>query len=236
MKARNIPEPRFIALVSKLESYGFEFIQAQKPRASKIKYELTFQHPRLLARFSAKGLYTRTKVFYLRPIDETANSSIAFSAIDSSPLHTQSEIFPKPNHENLWVDLGIDALLAAIDDFLIIEQQESTESFYQEVEKALSDSTTTRQARLLTANKKPKRVKTTTWTYNRNPDVVAEVLAQANGRCQKCLNKAPFRRKSDNTPYLEVHHKVFLSNGGEDTVENSIALCPNCHRELHFGE
>ncbi|PUZ91439.1 hypothetical protein DC365_24640, partial [Vibrio vulnificus] len=21
-----------------------------------------------------------------------------------------------------------------------------------------------------------------------------------------------------------------------DTVENSIALCPNCHRELHFGE
>ncbi|WP_413757874.1 hypothetical protein, partial [Vibrio vulnificus] len=87
-------------------------------------------------RFSAKGLYTRTKVFYLRPIDETANSSIAFSAIDSSPLHTQSEIFPKPNHENLWVDLGIDALLTAIDEFLIIDQQESTESFYQEVEKA----------------------------------------------------------------------------------------------------
>ncbi|MGL6002403.1 MAG: HNH endonuclease, partial [Plesiomonas sp.] len=56
-----------------------------------------------------------------------------------------------------------------------------------------------------------------------------------NGCCQKCKNEAPFNRKSDGTPYLEVHHKIFLSDGGEDTVENSIALCPNCHRELHFG-
>ncbi|OOL15317.1 hypothetical protein BXQ27_32765, partial [Klebsiella aerogenes] len=26
-----------------------------------------------------------------------------------------------------------------------------------------------------------------------------------------------------------------LSNGGEDSVENAIALCPNCHRQAHFG-
>lgn len=33
----------------------------------------------------------------------------------------------------------------------------------------------------------------------------------------------------------EVHHKVPLSAGGDDTVENAIALCPNCHRKAHFG-
>ncbi|WP_163591073.1 HNH endonuclease, partial [Klebsiella variicola] len=39
----------------------------------------------------------------------------------------------------------------------------------------------------------------------------------------------------DGTPFLEVHHIEWLSNGGEDSVENAIALCPNCHRQAHFG-
>ncbi|MGH8437576.1 MAG: HNH endonuclease [Pseudomonas sp.] len=33
----------------------------------------------------------------------------------------------------------------------------------------------------------------------------------------------------------EVHHKVRLADGGLDTVENAIAVCPNCHRQAHFG-
>jgi len=35
---------------------------------------------------------------------------------------------------------------------------------------------------------------------------------------------------------LEVHHKVPLAEGGDDTVENAIALCPNCHRHAHYGK
>ncbi|MFM5358466.1 HNH endonuclease [Aeromonas veronii] len=42
-------------------------------------------------------------------------------------------------------------------------------------------------------------------------------------------------RIKDGTPYLEVHHKEKLADGGEDTLENTIALCPNCHRKFHFG-
>ncbi|MFM0350878.1 HNH endonuclease [Paraburkholderia sp. RL17-347-BIC-D] len=26
-----------------------------------------------------------------------------------------------------------------------------------------------------------------------------------------------------------------LAQGGPDTVANAIALCPNCHRERHYG-
>ncbi|TOJ58505.1 hypothetical protein CGI36_22670 [Vibrio parahaemolyticus] len=26
-----------------------------------------------------------------------------------------------------------------------------------------------------------------------------------------------------------------LKDGGSDTVENVKALCPNCHREAHYG-
>jgi 5-methylcytosine-specific restriction endonuclease McrA len=38
--------------------------------------------------------------------------------------------------------------------------------------------------------------------------------------------QAPFNRTKDNSPYLEVHHKKRLSEGGEDSVKNAIALCP----------
>jgi 5-methylcytosine-specific restriction protein A len=71
--------------------------------------------------------------------------------------------------------------------------------------------------------------------YERNADVIAEVLLRANGTCERCGNSAPFLRKSDGSPYLEVHHKVRLADGGDDTVENAIAICPNCHRRAHFG-
>ncbi len=29
--------------------------------------------------------------------------------------------------------------------------------------------------------------------------------------------------------------RIPLSEGGEDTVENAMAVCPNCHMELHYG-
>ena len=38
----------------------------------------------------------------------------------------------------------------------------------------------------------------------------------------------------EQAPYLEVRHKVRLVDNGEDTVENAIAIGPNCHREAHY--
>jgi hypothetical protein len=35
---------------------------------------------------------------------------------------------------------------------------------------------------------------------------------------------------------LESHHVIALANDGEDGLTNVIALCPNDHREAHFGE
>ena len=71
--------------------------------------------------------------------------------------------------------------------------------------------------------------------FKRNPDVIAEVLERASGKCEYCNKPAPFKRASDGTPYLEVHHEIFLSQGGDDSVDNAVALCPNCHKEAHFG-
>lgn len=70
--------------------------------------------------------------------------------------------------------------------------------------------------------------------FDRNPHVVQEVLCRAKGICELCKKPAPFMRK-DGTPYLEVHHIIQLAAGGEDTIGNAVAACPNCHRKAHFG-
>jgi hypothetical protein len=109
--------------------------------------------------------------------------------------------------------------------------------FEDEVEAARLEPPEVRQEMLANAPKSPELIEVTARVFRRNPYVVAEVLEKADGKCQnpKCAKPAPFLRASDGSPYLEVHHKIPLAQGGEDTVDNAIALCPNCHREAHFG-
>ncbi|MBB3048959.1 5-methylcytosine-specific restriction protein A [Litorivivens lipolytica] len=114
-------------------------------------------------------------------------------------------------------------------------EQEEWETFYQHVRLASKDPAA-RKKRLQDADPNPKTRYVTRIEHVRNPDVVAEVLERAAGTCERCQKPAPFLRASDGTPYLEVHHKDMLANGGEDTVENAEALCPNCHRERHYGQ
>lgn len=69
----------------------------------------------------------------------------------------------------------------------------------------------------------------------RNKYVAEFCKRRAEGNCESCNQPAPFKRASDGTPYLEVHHVIPLSKGGLDVIDNVQALCPNCHRKAHFG-
>ncbi|NTZ42359.1 HNH endonuclease [Altererythrobacter sp. SALINAS58] len=71
-----------------------------------------------------------------------------------------------------------------------------------------------------------------TQQYQRNPWVAEYAKRRAAGHCQLCTKPAPFSTKAGE-PYLEVHHVQWLSQGGADTIENTVALCPNCHRMMH---
>lgn len=116
---------------------------------------------------------------------------------------------------------------------------EAPTKFVDEVRLALEESAATRRRKLKNDPKIPERISITTTVFRRNPRVVAEVLSRAGGKCEGCPEPAPFNRRLGGVlgghPYLEVHHKNQLANGGEDTVENAEALCPNCHRRRHFG-
>lgn len=93
-----------------------------------------------------------------------------------------------------------------------------------------------RDKKIKRAPKKPNRIAVTSYIYERSADIIAEALIRADGNCEKCNSPAPFIRKKDDTPYLEVHHVVSLSEGGDDSMENVLAICPNCHREEHYGK
>ena len=82
--------------------------------------------------------------------------------------------------------------------------------------------------------KSPQRIDVSMPTFLRDPRVKAFVLQRARGRCEACGDEAPFKTLQE-MGYLEVHHMKTLAKGGSDTVQNAVALCPNCHRGLHFA-
>ncbi len=67
----------------------------------------------------------------------------------------------------------------------------------------------------------------------RNSQFRRDVLDAASGICDACQNR--IFRKPGGEWFLEVHHMAWLSEGGLDIIENMVALCPNCHRQEHFG-
>ena len=79
----------------------------------------------------------------------------------------------------------------------------------------------------------PTPVTSTTTQYYRNPYIAEYVKRLAHGYCQLCGEAAPFQDE-DGIPYLESHHVVWLAQGGTDTLDNIVALCPNCHRKMHI--
>lgn len=70
---------------------------------------------------------------------------------------------------------------------------------------------------------------------NRSIEIKKYALLRANGQCENCGEDAPFVN-SNNIPFLEVHHIFSLADDGPDHPINVAAICPNCHREAHYGQ
>lgn len=80
---------------------------------------------------------------------------------------------------------------------------------------------------------KPGKSRVNTTVYYRDPVIAAAVKERANGKCDLCGQPAPFNN-ANGLPYLEEHHLSRLADGGDDSIDNAVALCPNCHRKMHI--
>jgi 5-methylcytosine-specific restriction protein A len=96
--------------------------------------------------------------------------------------------------------------------------------------RRLSDEEVARRAQLAAAQ--PSQRTVTSTAFGRDPNVVEAAKRRARGICQLCGNPAPFTTRAGE-PFLETHHIDWLAEGGEDTIANTVALCPNCHRRVH---
>ena len=72
-------------------------------------------------------------------------------------------------------------------------------------------------------------------TYARSEALKRYVLARADGNCEACDLQAPFLAKSGSA-YLEAHHTSRRSDAGPGDRNTVIALCPNCHSRVHYGQ
>lgn len=72
-----------------------------------------------------------------------------------------------------------------------------------------------------------------TTARQRSAEVRTYALLRAGGACEYC--GASGFKLPDGSVYLETHHIDPLSKGGPDSVDNVAALCPNHHREAHYG-
>jgi 5-methylcytosine-specific restriction protein A len=71
--------------------------------------------------------------------------------------------------------------------------------------------------------------------FDRARAISTYVSRRANGYCEACKSKAPFKNIFGR-PFLEVHHIRRLSDGGPDHPFWVIGVCPNCHRRAHYGQ
>ena len=70
--------------------------------------------------------------------------------------------------------------------------------------------------------------------YQRSESIKQYAKTRADGKCEYCGDQAPFDTP-EGEPYLEVHHIDELGEGGEDSPDKVVALCPSCHKEIHHG-
>lgn len=79
--------------------------------------------------------------------------------------------------------------------------------------------------------------KYTVWQRGRD-SYSTQILYRDNFTCQSCGEFHALKNGHGNympvsDSNLDVHHKLFVCNGGSDEPENLITLCRHCHREVH---
>lgn len=199
-------------------------------RSSAMGYINVFRHLR------ASDLYTRTintdaTAYYLQNIlrdDGPDAAELARSALEKHIAY----------YEGLGGS-GMPALKAISSEIAsaigAARHKDESDDFAAAVAASMTLPEAERRAKLNPPGTKPPHSLQQVRIFVRNQHVAAAVLLRANGTCEGCGLPAPFIRKSNGLHYLEVHHKIRLADNGDDTVENAIALCPNCHRKAHFG-
>jgi 5-methylcytosine-specific restriction enzyme A len=143
--------------------------------------------------------------------------------------YTEEQLDDKKQPRQVWM-FPIKLKPGGIIPLLTAEQARVIED--SQARKARQLSTDEIRARAKKAKKKPAIRTAQTTVFVRDPAVAEYAKRLAMGLCDLCEMPAPFQNRQ-NVGYLECHHITWLAKGGDDTIDNTVALCPNCHRKMH---
>jgi len=164
-----------------------------------------------------------TAVHFQEALVGSSNSAIDLASLRSIRRLLRPEVITEAN---------VDTSLRRLGEFLT---GGSSPSF----PTSLLDSEVRRKIWKLTRNAAP-IVKHRVSRYVERGAIGTMVKAANGYRCQICdglgLNWSAFL-KPDGLPYIEAHHVMQVSTLSDDVLGpgNVITVCPNHHRELHFG-
>lgn len=155
-----------------------------------------------------------------------------YSYIGRVELSAKPYFEKQPDEDGLIRDACVFPLKMADGKTPTINKEYSQKAFEFKSKQAkrLSNDEVARRAK--SAKKIVGTRNTVSQQHDRDPWVAEHAKRIANGTCQLCEKAAPFANMKGE-PYLETHHIVWLAKGGEDSINNTVALCPNCHRKMH---
>ena len=177
------------------------------------------------------------KIIVLNDRTKTSvNASFYHSLRETDPARSPE---PRMGHAFIseWLEVNDRVVIGNVGNELFAAKETGSrtdEDLSQELAKKAKPSTVFALAQK--AKGKPPKKAVVRDDFQRNPYVVAAAIIRSNGDCEMPNCDRELFLRDDATPYLEVHHVVPLGEGGEDALANVAALCPHCHRELHFGK
>lgn len=130
---------------------------------------------------------------------------------------------------------GRDVFLCEVTD---AEQEHSDVKIIYETDAIKTNENLSLGALIDRAKKvKPKRKhqKVTTTSYYRDPAIIAFAHRRSKYKCEMLKCKYVGFNKDSGGQFIEAHHIKPLSEGGEDSISNIAALCPTCHRKMHYS-
>ena len=90
-----------------------------------------------------------------------------------------------------------------------------------------------RLARLPAGLLHPEKTTQTVTAWQRDPAVRAWVLRRADGACEYCSD--PVQYADTHSTFLKLFNPRSFITGGPDSVDNTVALCPNCFQVGELG-
>jgi predicted restriction endonuclease len=82
-------------------------------------------------------------------------------------------------------------------------------------------------------NEKSEKITINGKAYKRNNYLMVQIKKYRNYKCQFCSTTIP---KASGGYYIEACHIKPKAEGGKDSLDNILILCPNCHKLFDYGK